>query len=401
MTNSFRTNRDLEPAQNGHVSHGFDVVAQAFAANLENHLDIGAAFVVTLNGNVIVDLCGGHVDEMRSAPVHHDTLFAIWSATKGATATCVALLVERGVLDYEAPVATYWPAFRAMGKGRVTLGQLMSHQAGLCGVTAPISMEHYYRHDELARLLAAQAPFFEPGTAWGYHAQSIGVLADELIRRTDGRTAAHFFAEELADPLGLDMFMGLPDAERPRLARTIEPDGDRQIALPAIPNPAAFAAAFLNPPLEANHANDPAWQKAGIPAVGMTATACGLARLYAIWANGGQIDGIRLLSPETVAAASRQRIAGIDQVTGNARRHAAGFHLNERGWMGPNANAFGHAGWGGSIGFADPRARLSFGYTVNRMRVPEPGKTDQRIARLVTAVYAATNETAHGHAHRS
>ncbi|WP_218035928.1 serine hydrolase [Sphingobium sp. 15-1] len=391
-----RPMNDSPPAKGGftldsdcRLAPGFEAVGDAFTANFEDGLDIGAAFVVTLDGAVVIDLWGGHIDQARSAPVRSDTLFAIWSATKGATATCIALLVERGALDYEEPVATYWPAFAANGKGRITLAQLLSHQAGLCGVRTPITMQHYYRHDGLADLLAQETPFFEPGTAWGYHALSLGILADELIRRVDGRTASRFFAEEFAQPFGLDMFMGLPDAARARLAQTIVPDGDRQMSLPSIPNAAAFAAAFQNPSIDAGYANDPAWQAAGIPAGGMTANARGLARLYAILANDGKLDGSAPLSRATIAAASRQRIEGVDQVTGNNRRHAAGFHLNEQGWMGPNDDAFGHAGWGGSIGFADPRSRLSVGYTVNRMRVAGPGRIDERIERLVAAVYAA------------
>ncbi|WP_311270161.1 serine hydrolase domain-containing protein [Sphingobium sp. WCS2017Hpa-17] len=371
------------------IAPGFDAVGLAFTANIEEGLDLGAAFAVTLEGEVVVDLWGGHMDRARTLPVSADTLFPIWSATKGATAMCIALLVERGSLDYERPVARYWPDFAAKGKGEITVAQLLSHQAGLCGVRTPISIDDYYRHDRLAALLAAEEPFFKPGTAWGYHALSLGVLADELIRRVDGRTASALFADEFARPFQLDMFMGLPDEARQRLAGTVLPDGDRQMSLPSIPVPDAFTAAFENPPLEAAYANDPAWHRAGIPAAGMSANARGLSQLYAIMANQGWLRGGRPLSPTTIAAATRQRVEGIDQVTGNYRRHAAGFHLNERGWMGPNDNTFGHAGWGGSIGFADPKARLSIGFAVNRMRVAGPNQTDKRIARLVSAVYDA------------
>jgi CubicO group peptidase (beta-lactamase class C family) len=366
------------------VTPGFEAVRDAFFQNFEAGLEIGAAFALTVEGEAVVDVWAGHADRAQSNPLDDDALFAIWSATKGAAATCSALLVERGRLDYEQPVAAYWPEFAARGKARVTVAQLMSHQAGVCGTRTPITIEDYYEHERLAALLAEEVPFFEPGSAWGYHALSLGVLVDELVRRVDGRTVAQYFHDELAGPLGLDLFMGLPDEACARLVETVPPAG-MQMSLPAIPNPAAFTAAFENPSIVASLANDAAWQAAGIPAGGMMGSARGLARLYAPLAN----DGMRLLSRRTIDALACERIVGVDQVTGNFRRHAAGYHLNEQGWMGPNEAAFGHAGWGGSIGFADRAARLSVGYTANQMAVAGPGRIDERIARLVRATYAS------------
>lgn len=372
----------------GYVAPGFEPVADAFAANFDAGLEVGAAYVVTVEGEVVVDLWGGHADKAKTVPLGKDALFPIWSATKGATASCIALLVERGKLDYEKPVASWWPEFAQNGKASITLGQMMAHQAGLCGVRQPVVIEDYYGHDRVAQLLAAETPFFEPGTALGYHALSIGTLADELIRRVDGRTAADYFRQEIALPLRLDMFMGLPDANRDRLVETIPPSGETQYSLTIIPNQAAFDAAILNPQIIASWANDRDWLTAGIPAGGMTASARGLARHYAMLANDGRLGDVHLLSQATVHAASRQRSAGIDQVTGLERRLSAGYQLNIKGRMGPEQGAFGHAGWAGPLGFADPARRVSAAYVANAMLIDDPEGMDLRLARLLPATYA-------------
>lgn len=377
----------LDP--HSYVAPGFEPVADAFAANFEAGLEVGAAFVVTLEGEIVVNLRGGHADKARTAPVGEDALFAIWSATKGATATCIALLVERGQLDYEQPVVTWWPEFAQNGKAAITLGQMMAHQAGVCGVRTPVTIEDYYGHDRVAQLLAAETPFFEPATALGYHALTIGVLVDELIRRVDGRSASNYFREEIALPLRLDMFMGLPATERSRVVETIPPSGETQYSLTVIPNQAAFDAAVLNPQLVASWANDPGWQAAGIPAGGMMASAPGLARHYALLANDGRLGDVALLSPATIDAASRQRAEGIDQVTGLQRRLSAGYQLNIKGRMGPDKGAFGHAGWAGPLGFADPANRVSIAYMANNMLIDDPEGMDLRLARLIPATYAA------------
>lgn len=376
----------LDPGS--YVAPGFEQVADAFAANFTAGLEVGAAFVVTLEGETVVNLWGGHADKNGTVRLQEDALFAIWSASKGITATCIALLVERGALDYECPVATWWPEFAQHGKGAVTLGQMMAHQAGICGVRPQVTVEDFYGHHRVAGLLAAETPFFEPGTALGYHALAIGVLADELIRRVDGRTAADYFREELAIPLHLDMFMGLPLTERHRVVETIPP-GDAQYSLTVIPNQPAFEAAILNPQLVASWANDAAWQSAGIPAAGMMATASGLARLYALLANDGQLGGTTLLSPDTIRAASRERSGGIDQVTGLQRRLSAGYQLNIKGRLGPDESAFGHPGWAGPVGFADPANRVSIAYMANNMVIDDPEGMDPRLARLIPATYAA------------
>lgn len=371
------------------LAPGFEAVGDAFAANFADGLDVGASFAVVRNGQLVVDLWGGHADKARTRPVDRDTLMNIWSVSKGVTATCVALLVEQGKLDYEERVTRYWPEFGANGKDRVTLAQLMAHQAGVPGVREAITVEDYYAHDRLAGLLAREKPFFEPGSTWGYHTLSLGTLADEVIRRVDGRTAVTFFAEEIASPLGLDIHMGVSEADAARVAEMIAPPSTAPVDPSPVLNEAAAHASMANPVLDAEWANTLRWQKAGLPAGGVSANARSLARLFALLANGGSLDGTRLLSPATIAAATRERVSGIDQCIGNDRRYGAGYALNSHGRMGPNPRAFGHGGWGGSMAFADPDAKLGIAFVVNQMRTGDANAIDRRFERLLGAVYGA------------
>lgn len=372
-----------------YLAPGFEAVGDAFAANFAAGLDVGASFAVVRDGRLVVDLWGGHADKARTRPVDRDTLMNIWSVSKGVTATCIALLVDRGELDYEERVTRYWPEFGANGKDRVTLAQLMAHQAGVPGVRETITVEDYYQHDRLAGLLAREKPFFEPGSTWGYHTLSLGTLADEVIRRVDGRTAAAFFAEEIASPLDLDIHMGVSEADAARVAEMIAPPSTAPVDTPPLLNEAAAHASMANPVLDAEWANTLPWQKAGLPAGGISANARGLARLYALLANDGSLDGAMLLSPATMAAATRERVSGIDQCIGNDRRYGAGYALNSHGRMGPHLRAFGHGGWGGSMAFADPDAKLGIAFVVNQMRTGDANAIDRRLERLLAAVYDA------------
>lgn len=372
-----------------YLAPGFEAVGDAFAANFAAGLDVGASFAVVRDGRLVVDLWGGHADKARTRPVVRDTLMNVWSVSKGVTATCIALLVERGKLDYEEKVTRYWPAFGAAGKDHVTLAQLMSHQAGVPGVRQAITIEDYYAHDRLAGLLAREKPFFEPGSTWGYHTLSLGTLADEVIRRVDGRTAASFFAEEIALPLDLDIHMGVSEADTARMAEMIGPASQVPVDPAPVLNEAAAHASMANPVLDAEWANTLPWQKAGLPAGGISANARSLARLFALLANGGSLAGTRLLSPATMAAATRERVSGIDQCIGNDRRYGAGYALNSHGRMGPHPSAFGHGGWGGSTAFADPDAKLGVAFVVNQMRTGEANAIDPRLERLLAAVYDA------------
>jgi len=367
----------------GRVAPGFEPVRDAFAANFHAGRELGASFAVVRDGEVVVDLWGGWCDRARTRPWRADTLANVWSTTKGLAALCVALLVDRGVLDYEAPVAKSWPEFAAAGKGALTVAELMSHQAGLSGAAVPVTLRDLADHAKMAALLAAQTPFFPAGES-GYHALTHGVLAGELVRRASGRTLGRFFAEEIAQPLGADAWIGLPETEDGRAAE-MEPPADAP-SLPPPQHPAAHAA-FLNPPPDPEAPNQRWWRAAEIPAANGQANARALATVYGALVGTGAQGGVRVLAPATLEAATRVRVARPDHVLLLPMRWAAGFLRNLGGLYGPSDAAFGHSGWGGSFGCADPEARLGIGYAMNRMDPNLVG--DPRSLALIEAVYAS------------
>lgn len=372
----------------GYVAPGWEAVREAFAVNMRSGLEVGATFAVVRRHELVVDLWGGHADAARTTLLQRDALFNLFSTTKGLAATCIAMLVERGKLSYETAVADYWPEFAAAGKRSVTVGQLMSHRAGVCGAREPVTIEDFFEHTRLASLLAQQAPFFEPGSVWGYHALTIATLTDELCRRVDGRTINAYFAEEIAAPLQLDAFLGLPIDEDHRQVPMIPPPA-LQTRTFDLPNPEAFKATCENPVFDPSWPNHRSWRAAGLASAGGSANARSLARFYAVLANGGAYDGRQLLARETIAAATRERIAGIDQVVGMYDRYAAGFRLNLNGNMGAQPRSFGHPGWGGSLAYGDPQHGLGVAYVMNQMHIPDWGHSDPRVARLLAATDSA------------
>ncbi len=367
----------------GHVAPGFERVRDAFAQNFSEGLEIGAGFGVFRDGELVVDLRGGHADRAHTRPWRADTLVNVYSTTKGLASLCVALLVDRGQLDYAATVASVWPEFAAAGKGALTIAQLLSHQGGISGLITPTALRDYASWEEICRRLAAQAPLFEPGRS-GYHAMTHGFLAGELVRRASGRTLGRFFAEEVAQPLGADAWIGLPESEDARAAEIAAPPAGPKLPPPEHP---AARAALMNPPLEPEVPNQRWWRAAEIPAANGQASALALARIYAALARGGELAGRRLLSARTLAEATRERVRGVDLVLQIPMRWGAGFILNDGVIYGPNANSFGHSGWGGSFACADPEAKLGIGYAMNQMYANLQG--DPRSLRLLAAVYAS------------
>ncbi|WP_176599207.1 MULTISPECIES: serine hydrolase domain-containing protein [Sphingobium] len=366
---------------NGTVAPGYDAVRAAFEDNLASGLEIGASFAVYRGGRAVVDLWGGQAVG-GAGNIAEDTLYGIFSATKGATAICIAMLVDRGKLDYEAPLSSYWPEFAAGGKAAITVGEMMSHQAGLTGPHAPVTLQDFIDHDSVAELLAAQTPCFRPGL-FGYHALTFGVLADELVRRVDGRALGHFFEEEVRSELEIDVFLGLP-LEQDHRYTTIVSAMDDSTMFYDCPNPSALQA-MGNPPIIPEWPNDRIWREGGIPAGGGVASARGLAALYDALLSD---NGPKLISPSALKQATRERVAGIDQCFGGVNRYAAGFSLNV-GTMGSNPASFGHAGFGGSMAFADPTRRLGVGYTTNQMLNPDWQAADPRLTSLLRALYKA------------
>lgn len=380
----------------GEVAAGFEPVREAFAANFAQHGDIGAAVCVYQHGRPVVDLWGGVADPETDRPWTGDTLQLVYSATKGATATAAHMLAERGALDLDAPVAKYWPEFAANGKADIPVRWLLSHQAGLITLDRPVPLNEALAWHPMVAALAAQRPQWTPGTAHGYHGRTWGWLVGEVIRRVSGRMPGCFFADEIAAPLGLDFFIGLPADQRGRVSRMVyqRPAVDLT-TVPAESVPEELreqVAAWRDPESFSNRAytiTDPAAidfdspdvQAAELPASNGIGTAHGLARMYA--ALIGEVDGVRLLASDTLASATKEQASGKDQVLLIPSRFSSGYMLptETNPLIGPNS--FGHTGRGGSLGFADPEHGIAFGYAMNNII---GGLDDLRATSLVDAV---------------
>jgi CubicO group peptidase (beta-lactamase class C family) len=307
---------------NGTVEDGYGKVADAFAQNFAEHDELGAAFSLYVDGEPKVDIWAGVADHTTGRTWDEDTLQLVFSTTKGAAAICVAQLVDRGKVDYDERVAAYWPEFAAEGKGEVTVGQMLSHQAGLPYVDAQLSFDDIMAVTPVVDALAAQRPVWEPGTAHGYHALTYGWLAGELVRRVDGRTIGRYFADEVAAPLGLDFHIGLAESDEPRVTRLESPPPPTDPEVLALmlqvmgPGTTGFRALTMNGALVAldpddNHFNTRAVHATEMPAANGITTARSLAKMYA--ATIGEVDGIRLYGDDIVARSSAERVNGPDQ----------------------------------------------------------------------------------------
>jgi CubicO group peptidase (beta-lactamase class C family) len=359
------------PAINGTVAPGFEPVREAFAANFTrtgDYQEVGAALAVFHAGRCVVDLWGGHADKARTRLWERDSLVNVWSATKAATAVAVAVLVDRGAIAYEDKVCSVWPAFAAAGKGEVTLAQVMSHQAGLPGFAEPTALEDQYDWAGCVAKLARQAPAWPPGEATSYHAMTYGWLAGEVVRRVAGKSVGAVLREAVAGPLAADLFIGLSADLEPRVAPLIGPKRQPAAGPIAALAPAARMA-LTNPIQRPAAANTRAWRAAEIPAANGHASAMGLARLYAALVGGGALEGKRILSSDGVARLTAPAtVSGREDLfLGFVDCWAMGVALNTPGLYGPNPRAFGHSGWGGSFGCADPDLDIAIGYVCNQM----------------------------------
>ena len=376
----------------GRAEPGFEPVVDAFVANFGERGDVGAACAVSVGGRTVVDVWGGLADRASGRPWASDTLQLVFSTTKGATAICAHLLVQRGLLDLDAPVASYWPEFAANGKGEIPVRWVLSHRAALAEIEGTFTLDEALAWGPVVDALAAQAPNWEPGTADGYHIRSYGWLVGELVRRVDGRTLGRFFADEVAAPLGLDFWIGLPEAEEPRVSTVIPPDPptdpEAQALYERFAGPDTFLGRTLTGPSGLFHYDDMwntrAIHAAELPSSNGVADARSVARMYA--ATVGAVDGVRLLEAETVAAATEVQAEGPDKVIMYPMRYGLGFMLPPTLVPGAGPRAFGHAGAGGSLGFADPDHALGFGYVMNRMEMGM--SVDERASSLATAVYS-------------
>ncbi|KUN19813.1 serine hydrolase [Streptomyces antibioticus] len=382
-----------DPLVQGHCDERFAAVRTAFEENFRDRGELGAAVAVTIDGRTVVDLWGGWADTARTRPWERDTLVNVWSTSKGPTALCAHILADRGLLDLDAPVAAYWPEFAAAGKEKVLVRHLLSHRAGLSGPREPHSLQELYDWEFTTRRLAATEPWWEPGTRSGYHALTYGFLVGEVVRRVSGLLPGAFLRREVTGPLGIDFSIGLPEKEYGRAAELehmAPPANDQQGAAAAQLPPLALAA-LANPLMGAADANTPAWRAAEIPAANGHGTARAVSQLYGIFAGGGTWDGRRVLSPEAAERVREGQGGCRDLVLGAGLGRdtevALGLWLSgDGGSYGPNPRAFGHDGFGGSCGLADPEAGVSLGYVMNRMG-PQIAD-DPRKMTLVEALYS-------------
>jgi CubicO group peptidase (beta-lactamase class C family) len=370
----------------GFVAPGFEPVAAAFAENFARREELGAAFAATLDGELVVDLWGGVADAAADRPWQEDTLQVIFSGTKALVAICVLALMERGALDLDEPVCRSWPEFAAAGKEAVTVRQLVTHTARLPAIVAPLQVEDVTDDRRMAALLAEQPQLADPRAGRVYHALTYGWLVGELIRRVDGRSVGRFFAEEVAAPLDLEVFIGLPAEHEHRVSRLEV--ADTWGACPAF-DPARLAEDELlrlvwgNPEVWRGDAlawNLPAYHAAEIPGAGGIATARSLALMY------GNLD--RVLSSETLRRGTAELERRTEPLLGEPQVFGVGFELSsELRQLGPVDDAFGHTGAGGSVHGAWPGHRVGFSYAMNRMR-DDQAEGDERPKALLQALHA-------------
>ena len=377
----------------GRCDARFSAVRDAFVSNFDEFGEVGAAVAVTIDGKPVIDLWWGVADKDTMNPWQRDTIVTVYSTTKGMTTICAHRLVEQGLLDLNALVAKYWPEFAQAGKAEVPVHMLLTHRAGLPTVSEGLPEGAVFDWETMTDALARQKPFWEPGTRHGYYGLAFGWLVGEVVRRISGKSLGTFFRDEVALPLGLDFHIGVDPKHDARIAtmytavvslEVARQMGQRQQDVQERMGPELLAARG-NISIQGAH-NSEAWRRSEIPAANGHSDARSLARVYGALACGGSLDGVAVLSPESIARATTEQAAGPDAMLPNPTRFAQGFCLSMDGYMGPNPRSFGHPGAGGSLGFADPDRRVGFGYVMNQMKAGLQGDwTTSR--RLIDALY--------------
>jgi len=370
----------------GHCAPRFQRVREEFARNFSERAERGGAVAIWHKGEPVVDLWGGWSDVARTAPWQRDTLVNVFSVSKALCAIACMRLVDDGRLNLDARVARYWPEFEQAGKQNVTVRQMLSHQAGLPAIRKPLPDGAALTWNTIVDALAEQRPWWEPGTAHGYHVNTFGFLAGELVRRIDGRSIGTLLREDVAQPLGADIHIGLPASEHRRVSDFQWPGNP---ATPELDGDDALMRwnTYWNPPgfSGAHWVNHPRWREAEVPSTNGHGNARGIARIYSALAQDGEIDGVRVLSKSAIAAAVTEQVNGHDAITDRPSRFGIGFQLTQpERPLGPNAGAFGHFGAGGSLGFCDPEAGIAFGYVTNDMG---PRWQNPRNRALIAALY--------------
>ena len=352
----------------GKADKRFEPVRDALAGHLASGNELGASIVVDIGGETVVDIWGGWRDADRRSPWTEDTITNVWSTTKTVTNLAALVLAERGQLDPYAPVARYWPEFAANGKEHIEVRHILSHTSGVSGWAAPFAIEDMYDWDSSTARLAAQPPWWEPGTASGYHASNQGHLVGELVRRVTGKHLKAFVADEITGPLGADFQIGAAESDWDRIAPVIPPP-PLPFDMDALDHDSMTYKTFTGPPVAAKAANTPAWRRADMGAVNGHGNARSVARILSSITLGGTVDGVRMLSPDTIGLIFDEQSHGPDLVLGVPLRFGIGYGLPEtqtQPFM-PQGRACYWGGWGGSVILMDLDSGTTISYMMNKM----------------------------------
>lgn len=366
---------------------GFEPVQEAFAENFEHHGDVGASVAISVGGDLVVDLWGGYADAARTQPWQRDTVATTYSTTKGMVALCAHMLADRGELDWDAPVSSYWPEFGQHGKDHILVRELMTHTAGLPAIHEPLPTEAIFDWQRMTSVLADETVWPEVAGTFSYHSVTYGFLVGEVIRRISGRSLGTFFREEVAEPLDAAFYIGFGPELDDRVAEMIPADVDPLAAVLRDEPESLRARVMHNPPAHNSDRSIPnsrAWRAAEIPSVNGHGNARALARIYGALATGGEAHGVRLLSPEAALSAGTIEVSSEAPAgSGQIMAFGLGFSAVRPSLPEASERAYGHSGQGGSLGFVDPQRGFGFGYVPNQTQYVG----DERRTRLATAVY--------------
>jgi CubicO group peptidase (beta-lactamase class C family) len=370
----------------GKCDERFGALRSALQQNVDSGAELGVSFLLDLDGEIAVDLWGGYRDEARTGPWERDTITNVWSTTKTVTSLAALMLADRGELDVDAPVARYWPEFAAAGKHDVLVRHLLSHSSGVSGLDQPAVMEDLYDFDKSTSRFAAQAPWWPPGTASGYHALNFGHLVGEVLRRITGMSLKQFVAGQIAGPLGADFQIGAAEHDWDRIANVVPPP-PLPFDLEALGLDSPAVRTFTGPPADAAAANTAAWRLADIGAANGHGNARSVARILSVISRGGEVDGVRLLRPETIELIFREQSNGVDLVLGVPLRFGIGYGLPQLDSLPyvPDEKVCFWGGWGGSVIIMDLGRRMTISYMMNKMGPGIIGS--DRSEQYVRAIY--------------
>jgi CubicO group peptidase (beta-lactamase class C family) len=358
----------MDDLTHGHCDERFGKVRAALADNIASGEEVGACIAIDIDGETVVDIWGGFADAARTSAWNRDTIVNVWSCTKTVISLAALMLVDRGLVGLTDPVATHWPEFAANGKQHIEFRHILSHTSGVSGWDVPFTIEDMYDWDKSTAALAAQAPWWTPGTASGYHAQNQGHLIGEVVRRVTGSSLKEFVRDEIAGPLAADFQIGARPADYDRIAEIIPPP-PLELPLDQLPEDSPMRKTFSGPPPNADAANTPAWRAADMGAVNGHGNARSLAAIQSVISLGGTARGVQLLKPDTVELIFSEQANGIDLVLPAPMRWGIGYGLAPNAALPyvPDEKICFWGGWGGSMVAMCPDRRTTITYAMNKM----------------------------------